>query len=233
MKLKGIDVSCHNGDINWEKVKNQGVYFAYIRMGYSGYEGEIHLDRLFYKNIKEAKKAGLKVGAYIYSYNRGIDSVRRTAEEASDILKDTDMDLPVAFDVEETGHDIFTSKKREENSLLCIEFFDALEERNLRGILYTYTNFAKNFLNMDMLSAYDLWIADYRDEKGEKCPYDGKFAIWQYMGNNGRCDGVKGPCDLNFLYEDLAERKDYKRKYEELRAAVSELIRKYRQNTAS
>ena len=233
MKLKGIDVSHHNGEVDWEKVKNAGMDFAYIRMGYSGYEGEIHLDRLFYKNIREAKNAGLKVGAYIYSYNRGKASAGKTADEAAGILKGIETDLPLAFDVEETGHDIFVSRGKEENSLVCIEFFKALREKNLDGILYTYTNFAKNYLNMEMLSQYDLWIADYRDETGEKCPYEGKFEIWQYMGSKGRCDGVKGPCDLNFCYKDYEDNTDYKRKYEELKKAVCELIKKYEKITAS
>lgn len=227
MKTRGIDVSYHNGNISWQRVKDSKIDFVYIRVGYSGYEGEIHLDKKFLENYEGAIKADLNVGVYIYSYNKDENSAQRTAYELSKILKGKKLAMPVAFDVEETGHDIFTSKTKDENSKLCISFFEALKNEGFEGILYTYTNFLKNYLNVDLLKSFDLWIADYRDKTGESCPYKGDFSIWQYMGNEGRCDGVEGPCDLNYCYKDYSENGKYKEKYENLKYALNDVLENY------
>ncbi len=226
-RTKGIDVSYHNGKISWDRVKKSGMDFAYIRAGYSGYEGEIYRDKSFFENYKGASEAGLKVGAYIYSYNKDETSAKRTASELAKLLKGKSLSLPVAFDVEETKKDIFTSRTKEENSKLCLSFFEELKKEGMQGMLYTYTSFLLNYLNVDMLKEYDLWIADYRDKTGTNCPYKGEFAIWQYMGNEGRCDGVNGPCDLNYCYKDYFGNENFKEKYSLLKSELGRVLKEY------
>ena len=227
MKTRGIDVSHHNGKISWQRVKDSGIDFAYIRVGYSGYDGEIKPDNRFFENYKGASDAGLKVGVYIYSYNKDEKSAQKTARELSKILKGKNLVMPVAFDVEETSHNIFTSKTKDENARLCLSFFNALKNEGFDGILYTYTSFLQNYINIDMLKDFDLWIADYRDKTGQSCPYKGDFSIWQYKGNEGRCDGVNGPCDLNFCYKNYSCDENYKEKYDDLKSALNDVLKKY------
>lgn len=97
----GIDVSKWQQEINWEEVKNAGVEFVIIRMGYqTKYDGECTIDPYFISNIEGAKSVGLPVGIYFYSYAKNVEQARNQAEWLKEILKDYKIDLPVAFDWE-------------------------------------------------------------------------------------------------------------------------------------
>ncbi|MEG2143941.1 MAG: GH25 family lysozyme [Oscillospiraceae bacterium] len=229
LMIYGIDVSRHNGKIHWEKVRKSGKSFAFIRAGWSGYDGEIHLDERFNENMAGASAAGLKIGIYIYAYNKNPTSSKKTAEEILKIIKENNykIDFPIAFDVEQVEDKCLLAQGKSALSDTCISFFEAIKQGGFVPILYSYTSFLKCYLDMSKLSTYDCWVADYREPSGVKCPYDGSYTIWQYRGENGRCDGVNGGCDLNICYKDYgkkSEEVDYKKLYFEMRSGIENIL---------
>lgn len=204
--IYGIDISKHNGTVDWKKVKAAGKDFAFIRLGWAGYDGRIvangGLDPLFESNIKAACAAGLDVGVYIYSYCKTPEAAAVAAREALELINPYQLAYPIAFDIEDPMH--YTMGKAT-NTAIVKEFLSIIEEAKYYGLLYTYKNFADTYLDMSQLSQFDVWIAQY----AAKCTYGGKYGIWQYAGDVkgfvGSCPGVTGACDLNIAYKDYAK----------------------------
>lgn len=96
---KGIDVSKHQGKIDWHRVKNSGVDFAILRAGYGKYDNQ--KDERFEENYSNAKNAGIKLGAYHYSYAKSVDDAKKEAEIFLKWISGKQFEYPVAFDVEE------------------------------------------------------------------------------------------------------------------------------------
>ena len=196
--LKGIDVSVYQGDIDWERVKADGVRFAFIRLGYRGYgTGKIKIDEKFKKNIRGATRAGVKVGVYFYS--QAISS-REALEEAKTVLKyidGYDIDYPVVYDVEDAP----SASARTRNltgaqaTKNVITFCDAIREAGYRPMVYANSKWFTQKLDLKKLEKYDKWLAQYY--KVPFYPYE--FDIWQYTGK-GRVDGIKGDVDMNLSF---------------------------------
>lgn len=192
--IKGIDVSSHQGKINWQAVKDSGIKFAMIRAGWSWYEGGMNIDKTFYDNMQGAQAAGLDVGVYLYSYDKTPAAARIATKRLLEIIAPYKLTYPIAFDIEDAIH---TQISKAQNTAICKAFMDEVEVAGYYGTLYTYTNFINSYLNKQELTKYDKWIADYR----AKCGYDGPYGMWQYTGS-GSCPGVTGNCDLNECYKD-------------------------------
>ena len=196
MELKGIDVSKYQGEIDWPRVAAYGVQFAFVRVGWAGYEGGIDegRDPYFAQNMRGALDAGLAVGAYVYSYCKTANAARRAAREAAALLAPYRLTMPVAFDMEDAA--TYKSISKGDNSIIAAAFLDEVRALGYYPMLYTYTSFANSYLDMDALSGYDLWLADYRGYMGIQ-----GADIWQYS-SSGRVDGVAGRVDLNIAYKD-------------------------------
>lgn len=230
-KIYGIDVSKHNGKIDWNKVKASGKEFAFIRVGWAGYDGRIAanggLDPMYHTNMQGAIRAGLNVGVYVYSYANSPASARNAAQEVLTLIEPYNLTYPIAFDVEETK-DKCLLNQGSALSITVKAFLDTIKSAGHTPMVYTYTSFALSYLNMQLLEGYDTWIADYREQTGTNCPYTGEHTIWQYRGDTGRCDGVIGACDLNIAYKDYADKhepqEDYKQLYFDLKAKYDEVM---------
>jgi GH25 family lysozyme M1 (1,4-beta-N-acetylmuramidase) len=194
----GIDVSYCQKVVDWPKVKAGGVDFALIRVGYSGYAGEIHQDTLFKSHLEGAIAAGLDVGVYVYAYNKNPDSARKTARDIVQLVKPYKLAYPIAFDIEETKDTCLTAQGKSGLTDTVIAFIDELASLGYLGMWYTYTYFVPANLDQSRLAQYECWIADYR----KACGYTGDYGIWQYVGDSGRCEGVEGACDRNIAYKD-------------------------------
>lgn len=207
-----IDVSEHNtrrAKIDWEKVKASGVKGVMVRIGWAGYDGHIAanggLDDAFEQNIIGAYNAGLDVGLYVYSYTRDPAAARIAAEECVRIAKQFPqmITLPIAFDVEETNLNCLTIQGKDGLANSINAFCFAVEQLGYYPIVYTYTSFAVQFINMKMIVDRDLWVADYRNnEQLMRMQLGREFGIWQYIGDAGKCEGVIGACDRNYVYTD-------------------------------
>ena len=210
-----IDVSEHNtrrGPIDWQKVKASGVKGVMVRIGWAGYDGRIAannaLDDAYDASIRGAHAAGLDVGLYVYSYAKNPKAARIAAEECVEIAKRYPqmINLPIAYDIEETNLDCLTIQGKDGLAENANAFLFAVAQLGYYGMLYTYTAFAAQFLNMDMLRHRELWIADYRGNEVLMQQQLGRtdYGMWQYIGDAGRCDGVIGSCDRNYVYKDYS-----------------------------
>ena len=190
----GIDVSRYQGNINWSSVASAGVQFAIVRLGSSNNNG-LYVDPYFLQNVNGAHAAGLRVGAYYYSYARTRAAVADELSLFLNALEGLQLEYPVFVDVEDNS---LTSVGRSQLTSLVQYALDILYQRKWYGGWYSYTNYINNYLNANALKDYPLWVADYRSSLG----YQGNYTMWQYS-SSGRVNGISGACDLNYSYTDF------------------------------
>ena len=190
----GIDVSKWQGNIDWKKIKDAGVEFVFVRIGYQGkFDGEYIMDKYFEQNIKGATEVGIKVGVYFYSYARTTDDAVNQVDWIYDKIRHYNVSLPVVFDWES-----WTSFPKAEMSFYDINnvaktFIKRAEEYGYKGMLYSSKNFLEKIWYVDEFE--NIWLAHYTD----KTNYDGKYQFWQ-MCDTGRVDGINGAVDIDIWY---------------------------------
>ena len=198
----GIDVSKHQGIIDWSQVKTSGVKFAMIRCGYRGYtEGGINEDIQFINNIRGAYINGIKVGLYFYS-----SAINETEaiEEANFVLNlinkyniGSYISYPIAIDIEDFEGTRNYNLSIKERTNIVKAFCNAIQNSGYKPMVYSYTYFLEEKLHMNELASYDIWIADYYGNTWYKRPY----TIWQYT-DKGKINGINGNVDLNYSYRN-------------------------------
>lgn len=190
----GIDVSRYQGNIDWQKVKAAGKQFAIIRCVSSNNSGP-YIDPTFRQNIEGARAAGLKVGAYYYTYATTEDQAIRELTLVLEALQGQKLEYPVFVDMEDSS---IAALGKAQATVLARFALTVLDQKKWYAGLYTYTNFANTYLNMNELSGWPLFIADYRGFVGYKGPY----AMWQYS-STGSVNGISGNVDLDYSYENF------------------------------
>ena len=189
----GIDVSEWQGDIDFEAVKKAGCEFVFIRIGYSD-EGEVTIDGKFEQNYEGAKKAGLKVGLYLFSYDNTEEKVRASAKWVIDQLGGDKLDLPIAFDWEDFGQFQNYGMSFITLNRLYDVFAEELASAGYDCILYGNKNsLEKIWADTDKRP---VWLAHYTDQTDYKAPY----RIWQ-ASSTGRIKGISGDVDMDILYD--------------------------------
>ena len=195
MAIKGIDVSEFQGNIDWDKVKADGIKFAILKLGNIYDYDTNYKDSKFDTNYKEAKKRGIKIGAYIYNYCNTVDTLKKGLEWAIGKLDGRKLDLPLYLDMEDKDIQGETKASLTEQ---CNEFAKYVESKGYRAGVYANVNWLKNELNPnDFDKDISVWVAQYYKE----CQYTGKYDIWQYA-SNGKVSGISGTCDMNYLYNE-------------------------------
>ncbi|MDO4500317.1 MAG: glycoside hydrolase family 25 protein [Erysipelotrichaceae bacterium] len=193
----GIDVSEHNGDIDFKKVKEEGVEFVFIRIGWRGYsEGRLYEDNRFEEFYKAAKENGLDVGVYFFS--QAINE-KEALEEADFVLKTLNkrkLDLPVVYDFETIDYDEARSDNlsNEERTANAKAFLERVSTR-YEAMLYGNHSMFRDLLYMEELMDYPLWYAQYNSEP----QYGNPINIWQYS-ENGVIEGIQEKTDLNIMF---------------------------------
>ena len=200
MSLKGIDVSAHNGVINWQAVKDAGIQFAVIRAGYGN---DISQKDLFFdRNIQGALNAGIAVGVYWFSYATSVSDSQKEAETCKTVIapyKDK-ITWPVFFDFEydsvrwcrqngvNPGAQLVTD--------MALTFLQSMQADGYKVGNYANLDYCRNWFQMERLSDYPLWFAQYDvDSPAVDCP------IWQFGGTS--VPGCSGSIDTNIAYVDL------------------------------
>ena len=190
----GIDVSRYQGSVNWSQVAAAGKQFAIVRVGSSN-SGGLYVDPYFLQNVTGAHSAGLRVGAYYYTYARTRAAVASELTTFLNVMEGIKLEYPVFVDVEDAS---LTSLGRAELTSLVQYAMDILYQRKWYAGWYSYTNYINSYLNAGALVDYPLWVADYRASLG----YNGAYTMWQYSGS-GTVSGISGACDLNRSYKDF------------------------------
>lgn len=199
----GVDVSKHQGDIDWEKVKADGVDYAMIRLGNRGYEtGKMLIDNNFKQNMEGALAAGLDVGVYYYSQAVTVEEALEEAQAVIENLEGYDITYPVVFDFEEVYEDTSRTKDltAEEITDITIAFCEAVQEAGYRPMIYANVKWFIAKLDLSRLTEYDKWFAQYF--QAPFFPYD--FQMWQYS-STGKVDGIQGNVDLNLCFTPYGE----------------------------
>ena len=191
MRSKGIDVSEHQGVIDWAKVAKDGVQFAVIRAGYGRELSQ--KDKQFERNYAGAKAAGIKVGAYWYSYANSVERGEQEARTCLKVLEGKRFELPIFFDQEYEKSILALSNKTRTD--IVLKFLETVKGAGRKVGLYSSTNFITTKLQANRLTAYPLWLAEY----GSKLHYTGKVWAWQYT-SKGRVAGIRGNVDCNHGY---------------------------------
>lgn len=197
----GIDVAAHQETIDWEKVKEAGIEFAYIRLGYRGAtEGILHTDLEFEKNYKGAIENNIKVGVYWYSQPITTEEVIEEAQYVIDVLGDRHLDLPIAYDFEETEFSDGTISRihgmsGSERTKMAVTFCNEILKNHYDVMIYTNLYWAETFYNWKELEGYPVWFAHYTTNPG----YDKPFVIWQYS-DAGQVDGIDRSVDMDIMF---------------------------------
>ena len=192
---KGIDVSKHNGKIDFKKVKDSGIKFVIIRIGYGG--SAPVKDEKFEENYSNARANGLLVGVYIYSYADTPSDITKEKEAVIKWLAGKHLDLPVFLDLEDEK----TSKCNSvEITSFASEFCTYVKNKGYKPGIYANKYWLTSKINTTIFALSDdvtIWLAEWNNNP----TYKGRYSIWQYT-SKGNVNGIKGNVDLNYLYDD-------------------------------
>lgn len=195
MAIKGIDVSEFQGNINWNKVKADGIEFAILKLGNIYDYDANYKDSKFDTNYKNARANGIKIGAYIYNYCNTIDTLKKGLEWAIKKLEGKELDLPFYLDMEDKD---IQGETKETLTNQCNEFAKYVKSKGYQAGVYANVNWLKNELNpSDFDKDISVWVAQYEVSK----PQIDNPDIWQYT-SDGKINGVSGRCDVNYLYNE-------------------------------
>ncbi len=187
----GIDVSQWQGDIDWKKVKNDGIEFAIIRAGY-GKELD-QKDLKFDVNVKGAQAVGIPCGAYWYSYATTVEGAKKEAETCYQCIKNYQFKYPIFFDIEDPSQ---MSLSAAQISAIIETFCMTLRDKGYYVGLYSYANLLNTKVYSAVLDKYDVWVAHC----GVTEPaFDRPYTMWQF-DFQGKVNGINGDVDLDRCY---------------------------------
>lgn len=189
--MKGIDLSENNGYIDFNKVKNAGIDFVIIRVGWIGNKENHTVDEYFEDYYKRAKTLGLKIGFYVYSYCKSISAIKSGTRWVLDKIQDKTNDLGIFIDMEDST---ISYLGKDELTAHCVQFCDIISSRGLIAGVYANLNWFKNYLHVDKLLPYKIWLAQYTNASNHSANF--RVDIWQYS-SKGSINGINGHVDLN------------------------------------
>lgn len=196
---QGIDVSEHQGRIDWNAVKASGIDFAILRVGFGAPSWGGRVDYQFNRNISECERLGIPYGVYIYSY--AFDN-QQAADEASMVincLSGHNPRLPVYYDLEDNS--IIANGRQTGIASRAQVFCNRISAAGYEPGIYANLNWFNNILTDSVFksSSWDHWIAQYNSQ----CDYTGNYSFWQYK-SNGKVLGINGNVDMNYAYVDVS-----------------------------
>lgn len=195
----GIDVSEHNGNINWDLAKPH-IGFAILRLGWMGRAGVHKLDARFQRNYAECRRLGIPIGVYVYCYSGEPAGALAGAEWTLQNLSGKSLELPVFIDMEEQS---IASQGRRTLTQISVAFCERIRQGGFIPGVYANLNWYNNYLDKETLKGlYFTWIAAY---SGGTDRFKGEYDMWQ-NSDTGRVNGISGPVDTDLLYAALPGR---------------------------
>lgn len=192
----GIDVSSHQGEIDWEAVAADGIEFAFVRVGYRGYaDGGIFDDEKFSQNVIGAHGAGIETGAYFFSQATSVEEAVEEAKYVCSVLEPYDMTYPVIYDWERIAGSRSDGVDYAVVTACAKAFCQTVEAHGYTAGVYFNLEMAAN-MKLTELKDYQFWLAEYRDYPS----YYYTFDCWQYSCT-GRVNGIETETDLNLYFD--------------------------------
>lgn len=201
MEIKLIDVSKHNGSIDFAKVKKSGIEGVIIRAGL----GFQTVDTCFKTNIQNAIKNGLHIGIYWFGYAGTVAHAKKEAEYCAKLLESYKgkIDLPIFYDWEYDSYDYVKKQygitaTKHLVSDMTKAFCEVLEGYGWYSGFYANIDYLNNFYNQTTKDRFCCWVAQW----SSKCTYTGNYIIWQYS-ETGKVNGISGNTDLDYLCTNI------------------------------
>lgn len=200
VKYKLIDLSHHNGTVDFSKVKASGVQGVIIRAGY----GNSNVDTKFHEYMQGAIAQGLHIGVYWFGYASTVAQAQTEAKLCIDTISQYKgkIDFPIYYDWEDDSYNyikktygITATKQLVSN--MTDAFCKYCESQGWWSGFYSNPNYLANYYTDTLKFRYALWVANYAD----KCSYTGSYGIWQYS-EKGSVSGITGNVDLDYCYVD-------------------------------
>lgn len=188
---RGIDVSYWNQNIDWDRVAADQVQFAMLATRFRGQE-----DPFFSANADAASKAGIRLGAYLYSYATSVQMAEEEADFVLEVIKDYPISFPVVFDAEDAA--TLGTLSPSEISRIIDAFCKKIQAAGYYPMVYANDYWVNHKIDMSALN-YDVWVARYQERFTYASP-----AMWQ-ASNTGSVDGISGNVDINYLYKDYSQ----------------------------
>ncbi len=202
--LRGVDVSSHQGEVDWAALRRAGADFAMIRAGYRGYtDGGLFEDPLFRANAQAAAEAGLQVGVYFFSQAITEAEAEAEARFVLELIEGLDITWPIAFDWETVQAKARTDGLSGLEMTNCaLAFCRVIREAGYTPAVYTNQAQSKLYFGYaeEQMRQVQIWLADYSDTPEPDHP----FQIWQYT-DAGTLPGVAAPIDLNLCFVDYGQ----------------------------
>lgn len=197
----GIDVSEHNGKVDWSAVKQDGITFAMLRAGY-GSDRVDQDDAEFKRNVSGCEANGIPWGAYLYSYALNQSEAESEAEHMFRLLHGLNPGYPISFDIEDADNYKQNHGMPSNHQLVefCDKFCSMVENEGYYASIYASLSWLNTKLNDSRLNAYDKWVAQWTDNKHSD--YEGSHQMWQYT-SKGKVSGINGFVDKNKAYYDF------------------------------
>lgn len=203
MAYKAIDISAWQGVVSvatFKKMKSK-IPFIIIRTSWTGQESfKLHEDKVFQQNIKNAYKAGIKIGGYHYSQAISRTEGKKEGQYVVKVLKPfkSYITLPVAFDWEFGGRlSAYKAGKlgKEYCGKICDEFCNVVKDAGYKPMVYANLSTLNGYLPSDLYKRWPIWVAQYNS----KCNYKHPYIMWQYS-SSGSVSGIPGRIDMNYFY---------------------------------
>ena len=190
----GVDVSAFQKDIDWQQVKDSGIRFAMLRLGYRGYEsGKLVEDEYIQKNLEQTKAVGMPIGAYFFSQALTIKEVDEEIDFMLKVLGDYELHMPIVLDWEIPTSTARTAQMDARTLTALQEYFcKTMTEKGYTPMVYFNWHQSNTLLYLNELEDYPFWLALY----GSRMTYPYHVEMWQYT-DSGRVPGIQGGVDLN------------------------------------
>ncbi len=202
ISFMGIDVSRYQKDIDFSRIKEQGIDFVMIRVGARGYKnGNIVMDEYFEKNLNSAIEAGLDVGVYFYSQAINVSEAEEEANIVLAAIAEKKITYPVAFDMEYVENDTsrIDTLTRDEKTLITAAFVNKIKEAGYRPMIYGNKEWLLKRIDVSKFTTSAFWLS--QDDEHPDYPY--KYDIWQYT-TEGEIYGIDGAVDMDICFVDYA-----------------------------
>lgn len=203
---KGIDISGWQGEVNFDKVKADGIQFVIIKIGnvYDS-KGTLDLDTQFRRSVAECERLDIPYGVYLYTYVRTVERMNEVMPHVTAELKKTCKKMsaiPCYIDIEEKA----VVNGGNVNTLRMIKAFaDAVRGAGYKAGVYSSTSWWNAYMTDDWYNTIDKWCADWSSH----CDLTRPYSMWQYA-DNGVVSGITGRVDMNYAYFDFGAKKEYK-----------------------